>query len=394
MGQTTGSIGSRLTLPKLHLATFETFQWGTTKGQQGLLFIPTNLILNQSEFFFSLALFVQLPRGVTRVLFVFADYRTYSRDGGDGRKRTTTNDLYLNQDYYQRGYDIRDGSSSGQADSSEWFVNKDEPMEEYEHLRPFLPVEVPSDNERRGEKGGPLPPSSAENWDKINAKHGQRSQEHHQDDYESIMKDYENLKLREHIRRGEDSSYRITHGVNDQQDSLQNANYILDNDIKNEDSHLFRDSVNENVDLSHKKSEVLNADRGVVPSLNGNKGVPPIPFSRETAPDPSDKFGFQGNHLQTEKQAAGQRSVDIKAGEGKVMVKGKVKPVKADIDQGPNPEKTYKRVEDFFQSQRESSIVEVPSAVKKEEASKLFKENFIPVKDASDEVDKKLGGSN
>ncbi|XP_068715435.1 receptor-type tyrosine-protein phosphatase N2-like isoform X2 [Montipora foliosa] len=318
-----------------------------------------------------------------------SDYRTYSRDGGDGRKRTTTNDLYLNQDYYQRGYDIRDGSSSGQADSSEWFVNKDEPMEEYEHLRPFLPVDVPSDNERRGEKGGPLPPSSAENWDKINAKHGQRSQEHDQDDYESIMKDYENLKLREHIRRGEDSSHRITHGVNDQQDSLQNSNYILDNDIKNEDSHLFRDSVNENVDLSHKKSEVLNADRGVVSSLNGNKGVPPIPFSRETAPDPSDKFGFQGNHLQTEKQAAGQRSVDIKAGEGKVMVKGKVKPVKADIDQGPNPEKTYKRVEDFFQSQRESSIVEVPSAVKKEEASKLFKENFIPVKDASDEVNKK-----
>ncbi|XP_044178857.1 receptor-type tyrosine-protein phosphatase N2-like [Acropora millepora] len=78
----------------------------------------------------------------------------------------------------------------------------------------------------------------------------------------------------------------------------------------------------------------------------------------------------------------------MKAGEGKVMVKGKVKPVKADIDQGPNPEKTYKRVEDFFQSQRESSIVEVPNAVKKEEASKLYKDNFIPVKDAREEVDK------
>ena len=35
--------------------------------------------------------------------------------------------------------------------------------------------------------------------------------------------------------------------------------------------------------------------------------------------------------------------------------------------------------------------MEVPNAVKKEEASKLYKDNFIPVKDASDEVDKEQG---
>lgn len=71
------------------------------------------------------------------------------------------------------------------------------------------------------------------------------------------------------------------------------------------------------------------------------------------------------------------------------MVKGKVKLVKVDIDQGFNFEKIYKRVEDFFQSQRESFIVEVLFVVKKEEVLKLFKENFIFVKDVSDEVDKK-----
>lgn len=48
-------------------------------------------------------------------------------------------------------------------------------MEEYEYLRFFLLVEVFSDNERRGEKGGFLLLFSVENWDKINVKYGQRS---------------------------------------------------------------------------------------------------------------------------------------------------------------------------------------------------------------------------
>ena len=123
--------------------------------------------------------------------------------------------------------------------------------------------------------------------------------------------------------------------------------------------------------------------------VDSEKKIPPVPLTSEIAPD-HDNSGLQDNRMQTEKQASSEGRRE----EGKVMVKGKVKKVKADvvIDQGPNPEKTYKRVEDFFQSQRESSIVEVPNSVKKEEASKLYKDNFVPVKDdASDHVSKEQG---
>ena len=189
------------------------------------------------------------------------------------------------------------------------------------------------------------------------------------------------MKSKQHIRQGEVSSNRATHTVRDQQDSSENYNY-------NDNLGQFSDSVSNNVDSSSKKSEILSSE-GL--STDSEKRLPPVPLSREFAPDPSDNSGLQDNHMQTEKQASRAETADTKAREGKVMVKGKVKQVKADIDQGPNPEKTYKRVEDFFQSQRESSIVEVPNAVKKEEASKLYKDNFIPVKDARDEVGKEEG---
>lgn len=236
-----------------------------------------------------------------------------------------------------------------------------------------------------------------ENWDKINAKHGlrkninlhqgQHNQGYVQDVYETDGSDSDNLNARKHIRQVEDSSYHSDQSLRDQQDSSQNSNFLTKND-EFDKSRQLRDPVYNNIESSSKKSEIRNPE-GV--STDDEKVIPPVPLSREIAPDPSDSATFQDNHMQTEKQASREKAADSRAGEGKIMVKGKVKQVKADIDQGPNPEKTYKRVEDFFQSQRESSIVEVPSAVKKEEASKLFKDNFVPVKDAKNEVNKEQG---
>lgn len=272
-------------------------------------------------------------------------------------------------------------------------MEKSGPIEEYQNSRDVLPVHNAGHNRRGHNNGGPLPPSNTEYWDEINGKHGlergsnEKLSKKYEDEFKSIVNDYEHqFKSKKHIQQ--DPRYHISDSVGDQRESLQTRHHVLNGNVESDKSRQFRASKKENVHLSSKKSVVVNSELST--AANSDKRIPPVPLSRETTPDPS---GFQGNHLQTEKQAAGERTTDMKAGEGKVMVKGKVKPVKADIDQGPNPEKTYKRVEDFFQSQRESSIVEVPNAVKKEEASKLYKDNFIPAKDAREEVDKEQGES-
>ena len=273
-------------------------------------------------------------------------------------------------------------------------MEKSGPMEEYQNLRDDLPVHDAGHNRRGHNNGRPLPPSNTEYGDKTNyAKHGlergsnERLSKKFEDNFKSIINDYKHqFKSKQYIQQ--DPRYHISHSIGDQRESLQTRHHVLNSDSENDKSRQFRPSKKENVYKSSKKSVVVSSD--LATAASSDKRIPPVPLSRETPPDPSS---FQGNHLQTEKQAAGERTTDMKAGEGKVMVKGKVKPVKADIDQGPNPEKTYKRVEDFFQSQRESSIVEVPNAVKKEEASKLYKDNFIPVKDAREEVDKEQGES-
>ena len=256
-------------------------------------------------------------------------------------------------------------------------------------------------------QGGPLPPVVPEEWDKINVgKHGgdsktphsnlgQRNREYLQREYGN----YDDFKARRHIRHGDKND--IVHSVGNIQDSSQGSkNYFVEENNQNDKSKPLKDSLKHNADSSSKKSYVFHSDENSGMTSMGNenneKRIPPIPLSGETSSVPDDNSGIQGNHMQTEKEAFANEVADAKgansAGEGKVMVKGKVKQVKADIDQGPNPEKTYKRVEDFFQTQRESSIVEVPNAVKKEEASKLFKDNFIPVKeDGSDEVNKEQG---
>ena len=254
-------------------------------------------------------------------------------------------------------------------------------------------------------RGGPLPPQGLPNWDQINAgipdgtkesphsDPGQLNRVHHQ-----AENDYDDLKARRHIRQHEESSNSV-HSVGNIRDSSQGSkNYLVGENNQYDKSIQSRDSVKHNAELSSKKSDVFHSDEnsgmmsvGNERSFDDEKKVPPIPLSPETLSVPVDNSGFQGSHMQTEKEAFAEEGADTKS-EGKVMVKGQVKQVKADIDQGPNPEKTYKRVEDFFQTQRESSIVEVPNAVKKEEASKLFKDNFIPVKeDGSDQVDKEQG---
>lgn len=325
-----------------------------------------------------------------RDLIEQSDFRSYNR--GADRQRTRDDDYFVTKDYYQ--YDNGNGVTSGQPDNSDWFVEKSGPMEEYQNLRDDLPVHDAGHNRRGHNNGGPLPPSNTEYGDKTNyAKHGlergsnERLSKKFEDNFKSIINDYKHqFKSKQYIQQ--DPRYHISHSIGDQRESLQTRHHVLNSDSENDKSRQFRPSKKENVYKSSKKSVVVSSD--LATAASSDKRIPPVPLSRETAPDPSS---FQGNHLQTEKQAAGERTTDMKAGEGKVMVKGKVKPVKADIDQGPNPEKTYKRVEDFFQSQRESSIVEVPNAVKKEEASKLYKDNFIPVKDAREEVDKEQADS-
>lgn len=320
-----------------------------------------------------------------RDLIEQSDFRSYNR--GADRQRTRDDDYFVTKDYYQ--YDNSNGVTSGQPDNSDWFVEKSGPMEEYQNLRDDLPVHDAGHNRRGHNNGGPLPPSNTEYGDKTNyAKHGlergsnERLSKKFKDNFKSIINDYKHqFKSKQYIQQ--DPRYHISHSIGDQRESLQTRHHVLNTDSESDKPRQFRASKKENVYKSSKKSVVVSSD--LATAASSDKRIPPVPLSRETAPDPSS---FQGNHLQTEKQAAGERTTDMKAGEGKVMVKGKVKPVKADIDQGPNPEKTYKRVEDFFQSQRESSIVEVPNAVKKEEASKLYKDNFIPVKDAREEVDK------
>lgn len=325
-----------------------------------------------------------------RDLIEQSDFRSYNR--GADRQRTRDDDYFVTKDYYQ--YDNSNGVTSGQPDNSDWFVEKSGPMEEYQNLRDNLPVHDAGHNRRGHNNRGALPPSNTENWDKTNyVKHGlergsnEKLSKKFKDNFKSIINDYKHqFKSKQYIQQ--DPRYHISHNIGDQREYLQTRHHVLNSDSESDKSRQFRASKKENVYKSSKKSVVVSSD--LATAASSDKRIPPVPLSRETAPDPSS---FQGNHLQTEKQAAGERTTDMKAGEGKVMVKGKVKPVKADIDQGPNPEKTYKRVEDFFQSQRESSIVEVPNAVKKEEASKLYKDNFIPVKDAREEVDKEQADS-
>ena len=330
----------------------------------------------------------------------FADYPSYHRKQLPER----VNDLNV----YQQSFNDRDEITPGQRDDSEWILNENEYEREREDRNLRLNVPLPH-NDRRivHEDHGPLPPENLEHWDKINNKNegNLRSDlQHRNRGYHKTAKydNYDNLKARRHIRHREDSNVgNVDYDIRDSsQDSKSN---LVE---KNEQYEEAKDSVNPNVDLSSKKSYVFNSEenRGIMSdgkssdanSFPGEKKIPPIPLTNEAGPMLADDSGFQGNQLQTEKEAFAKEAADTRVGsstgQGTVMVKGKVKQVKADIDQGPNPEKTYKRVEDFFQTQRESSIVEVPNAVKKEEASKLFKDNFIPVKeDASDQINKEQG---
>lgn len=312
--------------------------------------------------------------------FFIVDYPSYGR--GEIPRRISSNEYYNSN--YREEFDNRDDIRLDQPDNSEWYaVESDyDRRKEGRNLGPFFPVEdLPSD--RRVLDTESLPPIGVENWDKISigAKHGTNKQSN-RDEYKSLPYDYNSLKAPKHIRQKEDSGSKSAQSVGHRRDSSKNKNEFVDKSLK--------DSLGDNVDLASKKSEIMQSEDNVRSfPVDSEKKIPPVPLTSEIAPD-HDNSGLQDNRMQTEKQASSEGRRE----EGKVMVKGKVKKVKADvvIDQGPNPEKTYKRVEDFFQSQRESSIVEVPNSVKKEEASKLYKDNFVPVKDdASDHVSKEQG---
>ena len=75
----------------------------------------------------------------------------------------------------------------------------------------------------------------------------------------------------------------------------------------------------------------------------------------------------------------------------KVMVKGEVRQVSADIDQESNPGPQYDNVKEFFKSQQDSSIVEVPKTVQRDESMEISKHHFIPVGNVADEVEKEQG---
>lgn len=104
---------------------------------------------------------------------------------------------------------------------------------------------------------------------------------------------------------------------------------------------------------------------------------------RDPSKDESTKDAIKNNNI---------GSVSQDDANSKVMIKGEVKKAESSIDQGPNPEKNYERIKDFFKSQQASSIVEVPNAVKREEAAKVNKKNFVPIdKKVKDEVNAEEG---
>ena len=339
----------------------------------------------------------------------FADHPAYRRQ--QLREQINTDEYNPFENDYEQNFNEREEYTPGRLDDSEWILNENE----YEHKRDDrnLRLSLPGDDTRYDRRGlnklpvraGPLPPEVPQNWDQINAGKHEGTTESRHFDPEQLNRarhqaeyDYDDLKARRHIRQHEESS-DSEYNVGNIRDSSQGSkNFLVAENNQYDRSIKSRDSVKHNTELSSKKSDVFHSDEnsgmmsvGSEKALDDKKKIPPIPLSRETSSVPDDNSGFPGNHMQTEKEAFAEEGADTKS-EGKVMVKGQVKQVKADIDQGPNPEKTYKRVEDFFQTQRESSIVEVPNAVKKEEASKLFKDNFIPVKeDDSDQVNKEQG---
>lgn len=62
-----------------------------------------------------------------------------------------------------------------------------------------------------------------------------------------------------------------------------------------------------------------------------------------------------------------------------VLVKGEVHQVKKGLGQDRRAAENFEQVKDFFKSQEQSSIVDIPNTVKREEDVKLFKNSFVPI---------------
>ena len=163
------------------------------------------------------------------------------------------------------------------------------------HLPPVLP---PNTGVSQREYGAsyPLPPETAENWDRINNRH------------------FNNDNLKFHIREpsvnnDQSSKEQVIEGKKDllrENDSVEE----ITKSMKNEDSDILS-----NADASHNT----------------------------------------------------------------VLVKGEVHQVKKGLEKDESATENFDIVKDFFKSQEQSSIVEVPNTVKREEDAKLFKNSFVPI---------------
>lgn len=156
-----------------------------------------------------------------------------------------------------------------------------------------------------------------------------------------------------------------------------------------------RDGISVNIDNSNDKireyhSEIIDEPHQTFHEANEQ-------ISIEHIPEPQKQTLHEPNKDESAKDTikdgnAGSVNHDPDNADSKVMINGEVKKAESTIDQGPNPEKNYERIKDFFKSQQASSIVEVPNAVKREEAAKVNKKNFVPIDNkVKDEVNAEEG---
>ena len=227
-----------------------------------------------------------------------------------------------------------------------------EPTLEDQNLIKSLPVDSDYHKDYNegasGRRHGPLPPIGAENW-------GQGA----------VGSIHPDLPKSRTLDQREDYNTGYVDGYREQSRNRQYNDDIRSSEFRNV-KQVSEDS-NERDRFHHFKNQQLREQK------------------------PVDTVGYHDTDLHSNQH---DREVNLPqenadARPGKVLVKGEVQQVAADIDQGSsNPEPQYDNVKDFFKSQRESSIVEVPNTVQSEENRERIKDNFIPVKKSSGSADK------
>lgn len=259
--------------------------------------------------------------------------------------------------YRDQGYDFnsrRGEIPEGKHSFDENGYDNSEPTLEDKALIQSLPQEGKKEryeSDNRGEPGPVLPPIVPANWD--------------------------NIELRNDIsirNRGRPSADERHNFESSREFDLPRKNHAGSHQTFHEDV------ANEQISIEHLPPESTNSESENTKDTKSN----------DITPDKMDKSlnkPIHSSHLESSDST--NDDIDSK---GKVMIKGEVKKAEANIDQGPNPEVNYERIKDFFKSQQASSIVEVPNAVKREEASKISKKNFVQVnKNMEDEINAEEG---